>query len=189
MWERLYRRSCDRVQAPVVIADAPASVRFSSEHHRCGVTRGRVLDPAAIQQIRQLLTKLRQLAVGQAFDRSGSWHRVIAGLQLQLHSPIRRQAGRSPVEHVLELLLEVLKRGVVLSVESEGRVWAEGRQVQLRAVLKDLHPLLEKWSVAAEAASNASPLPCCRLQGRQVRMICLKRLGPPAVTWCCRPLL
>jgi len=39
----------DGVEPPVVVADPPGSVGFTHEHHRCGVTRRRGLDPTPVE--------------------------------------------------------------------------------------------------------------------------------------------
>ena len=49
--ERLDRRPRDGVEAPLVVADEPRTVWLASEHHISRVTRRRVLDPAAIEQV------------------------------------------------------------------------------------------------------------------------------------------
>ena len=67
--------------------------RLAGEHHRRRVTRRRELDPAAIEQIDELRTQLRKLAVLQAFHRPRPRHRSVARLELKLHAAVRRYVG------------------------------------------------------------------------------------------------
>ena len=75
----------DGVEAPVVVADAPRPVQLACEHHRRSVPCGRVLNPAAVEQVDELCTKLRELAVRELLHWPRPLHRCIAHLELELH--------------------------------------------------------------------------------------------------------
>ena len=94
MRELLDCRLRDGVEPSVVEADAPRPVRLAREHRRRRVTRRRVLDPAAIEQIDELRAQLRELAVGQALHGPGSRRPRVACLELKLHAAVRRHPER-----------------------------------------------------------------------------------------------
>ena len=98
--QRLHRRARHSIQAPVVVADARRPVRLTREHHRRRMPRGRVLNPAAVEQVNQLRALLCKLAVGRALHRAWPRHRRLACLELELHAAVWWHACWGPEQHV-----------------------------------------------------------------------------------------
>jgi len=140
-----------------------------------------VLDPAAVEQVDELRTQLRELALRQALHRPRPGHRHAARLELELHAAVWRHARRGASQHVGIPDLELGERRVVGALEAQLCVGqAEGREVQLRAVLEHLHPFLEASGVprfrrSARATAGAGRLQCGRFGGREGRVVGVER--------------
>ncbi len=77
------------------------------------MSRERVLDPAAVEQVDELRPQLRELAIVQSLHRAQPGHRRAARHELELHAAVRRQARRGATQHVGVLDLERRERRIV----------------------------------------------------------------------------
>ena len=143
--------------------------------------RGRVLNPAAVEQVDQLRAQVCMLAVGPALHR--------ACLELELYAAVRRHACWGPAQHVGVPDLERRKLRVVSALEAELRIrQAEGREVQHRAVLEPLHPVGKAAEVGPGDGERGPPeVRPRRLRARRgpraagVTTPSSRRVLPPAV--------